>query len=560
MDTNRATDDVLFETLQKNKKKKRRKTALRVVLILLAVLIALGIGIVYLRNQVRDTMASRAQEVLSAQVTRGAISTTVSGSGTIDDVDLTEISVPAGVEVEELLVSAGDIVKTGDVLATVKMASVSSALADCQSSLEDLSDQISEAKNAYISRYVRAGVSGRVKRIFAEKDMTVLDCMAEYGALAVLSTDGYMVLSIDNASLSSGESVTVRWENTDYPGVVESAGGGLTTVLVKDDKLPYHAEVTVLDDEGTELGSGLLDIHKPLSVTAVTGTISYVNIHENRYVYAGSALFTLSGANNDAKVNALLADREEKQEELQALLQILQDGAVCAPFAGTVSSVQSDSDEAASSSGTAAGSPYAAADTDSSETVLLKLSPDEKMEVTIAVDETDILSLKLGQHCDVTVESAGSDSVAGTVTEINKAADTSSGVSAYSAVITFPKSAGMLPGMTAEVDITIEGTDGTLIVPVDAVHQTSSTYYVYTSYDEENDAYGGMATVTVGISNSKYMEIRSGLQEGDTVFYTEKQSNDFFASMGGFGPSGMGGGSSGGMGGGMRPGMGGFGG
>jgi len=80
---------------------------------------------------------------------------------------------------------------------------------------------------------------------------------------------------------------------------------------------------------------------------------------------------------------------------------------------------------------------------------------------------------------------------------------------------------------------------------VDALHQTSTGAFVYTSFDEETQQYGGRVDVVSGMQNDEYAEILSGLQEGDTVYYT-KQENIFayFASMmgGGMAPGGMGGG------------------
>ena len=93
----------------------------------------------------------------------------------------------------------------------------------------------------------------------------------------------------------------------------------------------------------------------------------------------------------------------------------------------------------------------------------------------------------------------------------------------------------------------IEGTENALLIPVDALHQTRNSYYVFTSYDEETQQYGGRVEVTIGMQNDNYVEILSGLNVGDTVCYTESQ--DFF-----FGYGGMGGGRPGSSGGSNRPG------
>ena len=89
-----------------------------------------------------------------------------------------------------------------------------------------------------------------------------------------------------------------------------------------------------------------------------------------------------------------------------------------------------------------------------------------------------------------------------------------------------------------------------MIIPVDALHQTSATHYVYTTYDEETKQYGGMVEVTIGMQNDNDVEILSGLNQGDVVYYT-KQEN-FFAMIGnmmGMGNMGNMGGRPGNMGG-----------
>ena len=143
-----------------------------------------------------------------------------------------------------------------------------------------------------------------------------------------------------------------------------------------------------------------------------------------------------------------------------------------------------------------------------------------------------LLALREGQTVEIQVGSIGTDVYPGTVTEISKVANTSTGVTQYSAEILLDKAPGMLPGMTADVDIQIEGNENALIIPVAALHQTSTSTFVYTSFDEETQEYGGKVDVVAGMQNDKYAEILSGLQEGDTVYYTEQENIfAYFANM-----------------------------
>ena len=65
---------------------------------------------------------------------------------------------------------------------------------------------------------------------------------------------------------------------------------------------------------------------------------------------------------------------------------------------------------------------------------------------------------------------------------------------------------------------------------------------MYTSYDEETESYGGKVDVVVGLTNDNYAEIKSGLAEGDTVYYTEQETFDFGKMPGGNAFGGMSGG------------------
>ena len=193
--------DALFEKLSKNKKKKKRKTLRTVLIVVLVITVALVAWFNHMRQQVEERFAAMANNVLSFDVTRGAISTTVSGSGVLEEVDLYAVEVPAGVQITEVLVEADDPVTKGDVLATVDMVSVLDTMADVQNQLNALDQQIKAASGDAASKRVNAGVAGRVKIVYAQKGMDVVGCMVEHGALAVLSLDGYMAVDIETDAL-----------------------------------------------------------------------------------------------------------------------------------------------------------------------------------------------------------------------------------------------------------------------------------------------------------------------------------------------------------------------
>ncbi len=554
--------EALFETLSKNKKMRRRKV-IRTVLTVIGILaIILVVTVVVLTKKVEKRFAAAAADVQTHVVTTGTIHTIVSGSGVLTEEDLEEISVPSGVEVNEVMVDAGDTVRKGDLLATVDMATVMTSLSSLQDQLDQLDKSINAAKGEEAGTQITAGVSGRVKILHAKENMDVSLCMAEHGALAVLSLDGNMAMDLETDKLSKGDLVSVtRADGKVYEGKVSTVAGNTATILVTDNGPQYGETVTVSTKDGAQLGQAELYIHNPLGVTGYAGTVRNVVAKENAAVTAQSVLFNLKDTSFSANYDTLLRDRGDLEETLMELLTIYRDGALLAPMDGMVSSVEFDNEDSVSASASTSASASASASmaalygystttaattTTVSEGTILTLYPDLQMTITIGIDETDILALEEGQEAEIVVSSVSEDTYPGSVTEISKVADTSTGVTQYSAEVLLDKAPGMLPGMTADVDIKIKGNENALIIPVEALHQTRTGSFVYTTFDQETQQYGGRVDVVPGMQNDTYAEILSGLKEGDTVYYT-KQENIFayFASMmgggmpsGGMGPGG----------------------
>lgn len=506
-----------------------------VVMISMTAVVLTG-AVLYFRQQVKDNFAAEnKKEVQSAQVTIGSIKTTVSGSGNLTSEGIQNIESPIKVKLEDILVEAGDPVEAGQLVAVTNNPSVLSCLQELQSELKSIDNDIQSASKDKVSSYISAGVTGRVKAIFVEPGDDVSASVAEHGALILLSLDGYMAAEIPAGNLSVGDTVeVVASSGTSYDGKVSAITGDLATILVTDNGTVYQDTVTI----GKETGK--LFIHQPLKVTGYAGTIQSVNTRENAQVSSSTGLLTLTNTDYSAGYEQLLAERAEMENVYQALVQMYQDGGIRVQTDGTIQSILEISNSMDTTE-------YSTLDMQT----IMTLDPNETVSVTISVDETNIQSLDVGQEASITIASVGEDVFTGTVSEIDKTATSSGGVTLYTATITLDKTKSMLSGMTADVDITIEGIENTMLVPVDAVRKTSATSYVYTSYDEETGDLGDMVEVITGLSNKSYIEIISGLKEGDTVYYTEKENVgsfggfNFGGGMGGIPSGGPSGGSAG---------------
>ena len=545
----------------------------------LFLIIAAGLiwfGIRTLQSRVDSSFASDEEDTVeSATVTTGSISTTVGGSGTLSYEEAEELTIPSDVEITEYFVEKGDTVAEGDLLATVNTTSLVVAMSSVQDEIAELDEELADVADETIDDEIEATVSGRVKAILISEGDDVASAMYENNALMLLSLDGKMAVDVSTDALAAKDEVSVSVGGSTYDGTVEKVISGVATVTFTDKGPAYGARAEVTKD-GESLGSGTIYIHRSLSVTGYAGTVKKIKVSVNEAVDAGDTLMTLTDTSYTANYDSLLSEREDLEDELQDLLTIYKEGAVYAKQSGIITSLNkgtymasssSDSSSSTSSSGSSsssASSSYgsnmmsmymmgtSASSTESSESdsddTVFSISPIDTMLISVSIDESDILSLSEGQEAVVTIDSLEDEEFTGTVTEIGTEGTSSNGVTTYTAEVSIPKSENMLSGMSATVTITIEGVENALLIPADALNQTSSTAYVYTSYDEESQTLGDMVEVTIGISNGSYVEITGGLSVGDTVYYKPSSDDSSFPGWGNMGggmsgdmPSGFGG-------------------
>lgn len=100
--------------------------------------------------------------VQSAEAAKGSISTTVVGTGTLAGGASTDVVVPAGIKVKEVLVESGDTVEAGQILATLDEASIASQLLEVKESMEEVQEQMEslsdDAQDPDSTEYLEAKV------------------------------------------------------------------------------------------------------------------------------------------------------------------------------------------------------------------------------------------------------------------------------------------------------------------------------------------------------------------------------------------------------------------
>ena len=188
-------------------------------------------------------------------------------------------------------------------------------------------------------------------------------------------------------------------------------------------------------------------------------------------------------------------------------------------------STQSQSTQASSSVTAEDSSESSKSNTDTSsslqystDTTAFTISGNEKVILSVNVDELDINSVSEGQQAEITFDAIEDETFTGTVTNIDQEASASNGVAKYGVDITLEKEEQMKVGMNASATIVIEEKKDVLTIPVNALQERGNEVFVYTSQDEDGNL-SGEKTVKTGLSDGENVEITEGLSEGDTIYY-----------------------------------------
>lgn len=198
-------------------------------------------------------------------------------------------------------------------------------------------------------------------------------------------------------------------------------------------------------------------------------------------------------------VEAAQAKLEKSRRDLEVVEVDLVYTKLRAPISGTVASVSTQEGETVAASFTAP--------------TFVTIIEDHALELVALVDETDIANVKPSNPVTFTVEAYPSREFTGTVKRIAPKATIVSGVVNYEVVIALDRDIELLkPDMTANVSIKTSQHE-TLVIPNAAVHRDDDERFVYVKQDGKLEK----RTVTVGIRDVGFTEIKKGLSPGDRV-------------------------------------------
>lgn len=179
------------------------------------------------------------------------------------------------------------------------------------------------------------------------------------------------------------------------------------------------------------------------------------------------------------------------------------------------------------SSGTSSGSGTSSSSSSSSAPLTIAST---RYMVSLAVNETDIAKIKLGQKATITLDALSDKEFTGTVTKVGTEGTVSSNVVTYEVDVTFDVGdSGLRTGMTADADVITAVQQDVLLVPNGAVKSaTDGTKYVQVLKSGATSP--SDVTVTTGLSSSTQTVIKSGISTGAKVVTASSSSTSSSSS------------------------------
>ena len=532
------------ETPQIPQKTRRKLPIKRIVALVVAVAVvvggAFGIKILFFQGETRIA--------LTETTTYGSLSTVIEGTGTTMPADSVTYTTASTTEITGVYVSAGDTVAAGDLLYTQddseldeEIEGYQDELTELQNTLSDAGDQLSELNQRLADLIVTAPFYGRITDVTARAG----DSVGSGTKLATLVDDSKMTLT-QYFSYSYEDQVYVGMKAGVSIASLMTTLDGTVTEIKKVDRVTAEGTrcfaVTVTVDNPGALTEGMTGAGYLLTGSgeklypAVEGTLEYyaseditapesgkltaVNVDDYETVTAGATLFVIDGSDLEDQVETTQRSITQTQEKISEAEEKRADYQVTAEMDGKIIMVGVQEGE----------SPRQASQT---AVTLYNL---DAMTITANIDELDIDNITMGMEVDITQSGAESDThYTGTVTAISYEATNTNGVAYFPITITIPSEGALSAGVNVSYTITVGDESEGVLAPIAALQSTTEGTCLFVKADtkpdnavdlEEGVVPDGFYAVPVetGVSNSQYVRILSGVEEGVEVFTRYQQA------------------------------------
>ena len=462
------------------------------------------------------------------------------GSGTINAADSYTVKSLVTGTVLTADFELGDSIEKGDILYTIDISDVENNLASAQLSVEQAQrnyDDIADMQN------VRTRISGEVSS-FA---VAAGDAVQAGQTVATIRDTSVMLLAVDfpaaeAQSFVAGQAAQVMPDTTfeTLNGTIRSVSGAdpagdaslmtcTVTIAVPNAGSLTTAQAAVAQVNGvSSLNSAHFTYQREETVVAAaSGTVSELCVKEGGTVRQDDVILRITGKDLDKQTKNAADSLRAAELQMSSAEKTISHYTIDAPISGTIVDKKVKAGDKLSANDTAMQN-------------LCTIYDMSYLEMKLNVDELKIRSLEVGQEVEITADAVPGETYKGVISSILVAGTTANGSTSYPVTVRIDDMGELLPGMNATAKITTASVKNVLALPNAALVRGS---YVLVTKDSPSAANAETSMtapdgyvyvkVTTGISDDDYIEVKSGLQEGDTIAYDNSSvsANDFYSNM-----------------------------
>ncbi len=496
---------------------------------LMAVIAVLAVGGVFaVVHRLGGQQASAASYRESGAEVRD-ITKSLTSSGTLEPADSYTVTTLVSAEILSDTFEEGDIVEKDQLLYTLDSSDADSSQTQAQNSYSQAQNSYQQAVQA---KYPTADMTGTVSEVYVRNGDSVnngteickivgdnniyIDFLFSYadnsdfyvGQSATIFIDGFAGTTQGTVQQVSGSSIASS----------NAAGSGrqMTTVRVKAVNPGLVTEdytASAVIGNYSSYGQASIEVSASSVITAGTsGKISGLSLLAGDTVSSGDRICTITGDSVDNSIENARISLSNASTSLENARDRLDDYQITAPISGTVVTKTAKAGDNVDGG------------------VLCTIYDLSCLEMTMNIDELDISDVAVGQTVQITADAVEDKTYTGVVTKVSVAGTTSGGITTYPVTVRIDETGGLLPGMNVEAEIVIAESRDVLAIPSAAVNRggtvliTSDSPSAASALDQEAPEGYVYVQVETGVSDDSYIEITSGLQEGDTVAYLQTAS------------------------------------
>jgi HlyD family secretion protein len=438
-------------------------------------------------------------------VQRGAIASTVSATGSIEPNDQASLIFRGVGMVNEVMVTVGQSVKSGQLLAqldttdltlTLANAKVAQEIAAAQlAKLEAPPDLMDVAAAQAAVEVAQAGV--------ASAEAALASAQASYRNLFAGPSDAQQV--INEAQLRQAE-IALKQAQQAYNKIKDQPDAGMYPQAQQLEQATVNYEVAKA--QAAKTVEPVNQAQQAQGLNQIAQAQSAIRQAQAQVVNARNNLDKLLEGPKEEDLTIARAQVKQAQLNVLQAENALANARLIAPIDGVVSQVNIKAGEIANNARPAI--------------VLTDLS---QFKMKVLVDEIDVRQVAVGQNVRLSVDALPGAEITGKVTEISPTASNINNVVAYEVtVVPDATDQPLRVGMSATAIITTANVDDVILAPnrFITIDRNTGEAYVFKMVNGEPVR----QQVELGLRNERESQILAGLQNGDQIAFVTQSSEE----------------------------------